>query len=212
MKTKSYRCCVKTVIAAAFVLTATPVFAQSAADSSHTDTLSVLARPAEPVRVDTVLFIPKESDVAAAEVANPVDLEKHLTQPPTLALFKSMLVPGLGQWGNQKYVKAAFFAGLEGWLAIKAIDFGGQARDARVAYDAATDANRFDAFQFYDSKRKSRNKYAWFCGFTVFISMFDAYVDAHLSGSPADRRNDQFTVGVGPSSDGGAKASINYNF
>ncbi len=214
MKTKSYKCCVSGYwLTAALLLTAASAFAQSAADSTHKDTLTVIAKPAEPVRVDTVLFIPKESDAAAAEVANPVDLEKHLTQPPTRALFKSMLLPGWGQVGNRRYLKAAFFAGIEGWMFVKAIGFSRETRDARTRYDAATSyADRVVAYQTYDSKRKSRNKYVWFGGFTIFISMFDAYVDAHLSGSPADHRNDKLSFDVGPSSSGGAQALINYNF
>jgi hypothetical protein len=146
-------------------------------------------------------------------VANPIDFEKHLTQPPTLALFKSMLVPGLGQIGNRRYFKAALFAGLEGLMLVKAIKRGNEIGDARARYENATDLTiRRGAYAIYDSKRKSRNKYAWFCGLTVFISMFDAYVDAHLSGSPADRRNDKFTFDVAPGEQGGAVALVSYSF
>jgi len=47
---------------------------------------------------------------------------------------------------------------------------------------------------------------------TAFVSMFDAYVDAHLSGSPADSRNDRFTLDVVPNNDGGMSAAIGFNF
>jgi len=190
-----------------------PAFAQEAVDSTLTDTVNVAPAPPQPVQVDTMLFAPPENAAQAAEVANPVDFEKHLTQPPTLALFKSMFVPGLGQIGNRRYFKAALFAGWEGWMLVKTIKRGNEVGDARTRYENATDLTiRRGAYAIYDSKRKSRNKYAWFCGLTVFISMFDAYVDAHLSGSPADRRNDKFTVDVQPGEQGGAMALVSYNF
>ena len=157
--------------------------------------------------------MPPENSALATEVASPVDLEKHLTQPPTLALFKSMLVPGLGQIGNRKYFKAALFTGIEGWMLYKTFSLGSEIGDARAAYDAATTVRvRRVAYAEYDSKRKSRNKYAWFFGLTVFISMFDAYVDAHLSGSPVDRRNDKFTFDIQPGEQGGATALVSYSF
>lgn len=147
------------------------------------------------------------------DVTNPVDLERHLTQRPTVALFKSMLVPGLGQFGNHRYVKAALFAGLEGWLTWKMLHFNHLASDARKAYLAETDYNRRLALYYdYDSRRRSRNKYAWFTGLTIFVSMFDAYVDAHLSGSPADKRNEKIRFGVLPDDQGGAQALVSCSF
>jgi len=147
------------------------------------------------------------------DVTNPVDLERHLTQRPTVALFKSMLVPGLGQFGNHRYVKAALFAGLEGWLTWKMLHFNHLASDARKAYLAETDYNRRLALYYdYDSRRRSRNKYAWFTGLTIFVSMFDAYVDAHLSGSPADKRNEKIRFGLLPDDQGGAQALVSCSF
>jgi hypothetical protein len=198
-----------------FIATAASLSAQSVPDSIRTDTVVVVPRPVsvQPVKVDTVLYIPEENKAAAAEVASPVDLEKHLTQPPTLALFKSMLVPGLGQLGNRKYFKAAMFAGLEGWMIIKVVGFSRDTREARDVYlQTSDDRERHTAYHIYDSKRKSRNKYVWFWGLTAFVSMFDAYVDAHLSGSPADHRNDKFSLDIQPSEQGGAKALVSYSF
>jgi hypothetical protein len=171
--------------------------------------------PAETPSVseDTVLYKPTQSVTLAGRVTNPVDLEKHLYQNPTVALFKSMLVPGLGQLGNRRYLKAAVVAGLEGWLIGMALHRGRQASDARDAYLAAEDYyERSQLYYEYDQVRKSRNKYAWFAGLTIFLSMFDAYVDAHLSGSPADKRNDKFSVGVAPDDRGGVSAVFSYNF
>jgi len=179
-------------------------------DSLSTDTLA--AEPA-PVAIDTIPFVPPVNPYLAGEVANPVDLEKHLTQNPTAALFKSMLVPGLGQLGNRRYFKAALFAGLEGWFISKAVYYGRKASDAQKFYDAQTDPSlRYFAYTELDQKRKSRNKFIWFAGITTFVSMFDAYVDAHLSGSPTDKRNDRLGFEVSPDDEGGVKAALSYAF
>lgn len=183
---------------------------------SPVDTLPASVRDTvatHPDKADTTLFVPPPEKTLAGQVTNPVDLEQHLHQPPTLALFKSMFVPGLGQLGNRKYVKAVVIAGLESWLISRAVYWGKKASDARDDFDAAVDVSeRNRLYNIYDEKRKNRNKYTWFAGITIFVSMFDAYVDAHLSGSPADERNEKFTFDVVPDEYGGVSASLAFNF
>lgn len=214
MTKRSYRFCVSIVIF--LVTTALPaiVLAQERpVDTVQADTLTVVDSVAISSTPDTLLFVPEPLMAKAAEVANPADLEKHLTQPPTLALFKSLFVPGLGQLGNHKYVKAVFFGGLEGAFIAAAIHYQRQASDARDLYTSAVDPSvRRAWYNFYDNKRKNRNKYFWFAGLTAFVSMFDAYVDAHLSGSPADSRNEKFTFDVAPNCEGGMSAALSYSF
>jgi len=179
------------------------------------DTVRIDSAAADTViqKVDTLAFVPPANPYLAGEVANPVDLETHLTQNPTAALFKSLFVPGLGQLGNRRYFKAALFAGLETWFLSRAVYYGGKAGDAQDYYDAQTDTyTRAAAYTDLDQKRKNRNKFIWFAGITAFVSMFDAYVDAHLSGSPTDERNDKFGFEVAPSDDGGVKASVSFAF
>jgi hypothetical protein len=182
-------------------------------DSAQADTTTIVPSPAPSRTVDTILFLPQAEVTPTSEVTNPADLEKHLTQQPTVALFKSMLVPGLGQIGNRRYVKAAVVAGLEGWLIGMAVHRGIQASDARDLYlSEENTSRRWTLFYEYDRVRKSRNKYLWFAGLTIFVSMFDAYVDAHLSGSPADKRNEKFSVDVLPDDGGGVAAVLSYRF
>jgi len=150
---------------------------------------------------DTSLFVPLPNDRDSALVTDTTNLERHLYQNPTVALFKSLFVPGLGQVGNHRYVKAVLFAGLEGWLLSSAIHYNSQAQDYRRKYDAATDpAVRNSQYYLYKNRRDERNKYLWFAGLTAFVSMFDAYVDAHLSGSPTSGRGRK--VGFDVTSDG----------
>lgn len=214
MTKRSYRYCVRFgALLATFTLRATIFALGEPADTTQVDTSVVADSVGAASTVDTLLFVPDRTITRAADVVNPADLEKHLTQPPTLALFKSLLVPGLGQLGNHKYFKAVLFGGLESVFIGAAIHYDGQAHDARELYTSAVDkSTRRVWYNFYDNKRKNRNKYIWFAGLTAFVSMFDAYVDAHLSGSPADSRNDRFTLDVVPNNDGGMSAAIGFNF
>jgi len=164
-------------------------------------------------QVDTVIFVPQMEQHAAGDVTNAVNLEKHLIQSPTGALFKSLLVPGLGQTGNHRWLKAGMFATLETWFAIEAIRYGRQAHSLKAQFESETDlAARRTLHLAYDSRRSQRNKYVWFFGLTTFVSMFDAYVDAHLSGSPTNKRNDQFTVDFVPDPEGGGRAQLALRF
>jgi len=215
LATRNCRCCVKLTItvAAVLLLGCLSAGASVPGDSAQSDTTTIVPSPAPSRTVDTILFLPQVEVTPTSEVTNPTDLEKHLTQQPTVALFKSMLVPGLGQLGNRRYVKAAVVAGLEGWLIGMAVHRGMQANDARDLYLSEEDASRrWTLFYEYDRVRKSRNKYLWFAGLTIFVSMFDAYVDAHLSGSPTDKRNEKFSVDVLPDGGGGVAAVLSYRF
>jgi hypothetical protein len=182
-------------------------------DSATTDTAVAIDSTPVAIAIDTLLFRPIEEVSPAGRVTNPADLEQHLTQQPTVALFKSMFVPGWGQLGNRRYTKAFIFAGLETWFIASAVHYGGQANEAKSNYESATDQDsQWDYYSLYDNKRKNRNKFIWFAGLTAFVSMFDAYVDAHLSGSPAEPRNNDFTFDVVPESDGGLAAVLSYHF
>ena len=72
---------------------------------------------------DTVIYKPTGFVSSALAVSDSIDYEKRLVQNPTKALFKSMLVPGLGQFGNRKYFKAAVVVGLQAWLISSAAAF-----------------------------------------------------------------------------------------
>ena len=169
---------------------------------------------------DTILYVPPPVLSSGARVNNPVNLEEHLYQNPTLALFKSMFVPGWGQYGNHRYVKAGVIVGLQAWFITSAVHYGRQASDARDLYESAiTIEDRNTWHDFLDNKRKNRNKFIWFAGIVTFLSMFDAYVDAHLSGSPLEQRHEQadqkqqdkLSFDIVPDEDG-VKASLSLNF
>jgi hypothetical protein len=125
-----------------------------------------------------------EPDDSTSEYDEPLPIaangETRRWPSPTLTLLKSMLVPGWGQLTNRKYVKAVVVIGLETWFLTGAISSWRQAQDAlerfRTRNDLSDNSDFFD-YQYYWG---NRSDFLWALGLTVFISMFDAYVDAHL--------------------------------
>ena len=62
------------------------------------------------------------------------------------------------------------------------------------------------------NRKDSRNKYTWFVFIVSFLSMFDAYVDAHLSGFPDNQRLGNVDLEIGPDFEGGIKAALTMPF
>ncbi len=197
----------RVVIILMAVLTISSTFAQTTPPKDTTK--------ATPEKVDTLLFIPKPDSSLMVPVDDSVNLERHLYQNPTAALFKSMLVPGLGQIGNHRYVKAGVIIGLESWLIGSAIHYGHKAHGFWNQYSSTpmSDlATRNSLYSLYSSNRDDRNKYTWFAAIATFVSMFDAYVDAHLSGAPTEDRNKKFAFEIVPLGDTGAGAALSLRF
>ena len=40
-------------------------------------------------------------------------------------------------------------------------------------------SDRNEYYDLYQDRKDERNKFTWFAVITAFVSMFDAYVDAH---------------------------------
>ncbi len=173
-------------------------------DSTGTDSTVV---------ADTLIFEGTGLLVHADPVTSPVNFEKRLTQNPTAGLFKSMVVPGWGQLGNRRYFKAVIYAGLDIWFVGSAIHYGRQASDFKAAYDAADEINLRNAFyDLYSDRKDERNKFTWFAVIVTFISMFDAYADAHLSGYPAKIADGELSLNLAPAGENSLVASLSYQF
>ena len=139
----------------------------------------VHAQPADslvPVYQDSTGLVISAPQPPAHAVGAPVDESQW--PDPTVTLFKSMLVPGWGQITNKAYVKEALAIGLETWFLSNAIVNWGHMNDALDAYHAdPTNLTHYYDYQYYHGMRSD---YLWGLGITIFVSMFDAYVDAHL--------------------------------
>jgi len=159
------------------------------------------ARQEDSLQIDARQGI-KEIDLAAdfESVRNEL---KQMKEPkirkvwPTGALLRSALVPGWGQLYNRKYIKAVIYGGLEIFLMYEARKNWRQ-MDAHQTNFLNTDDQDYQAqeFSLYIMSRDDRNLYLWFTGFTIFISMFDAFVDAHLANF--DQTDKAFEVFIAP--------------
>jgi hypothetical protein len=159
---------------------------------------------------DTVLFEGTRIFDDISPVTNADNYEKRMFQPPTRALFKSMFVPGWGQWGNRRHLKAVILFGLDAWFVGSAIHYGGQASDFRSKWTAADNVDDArDYYSLYLDRRDERNKFTWFAVIITFLLMFDAYVDAHLSGFPAAEGVD---LSFRPEQSGTMTATLSYSF
>jgi hypothetical protein len=125
------------------------------------------------------------SPVAAEDTPAEKEKPKH---SPTGALLRSAAFPGWGQLYNKKYIKAAIIGVGESVLIYQTAWYWNKTstyKDLYINAEAGTEARR-DYFYQFDRYRDLRNQYIWFLGLTVFYSMFDAYVDAHLKNFDID--------------------------
>jgi len=142
---------------------------------------------------------PKTDTLFPAVSMNPrtyseLPLDSVPYQNPTVALFKSMLVPGLGQIGNKSYIKAGIAIVSESIFIGAIVHWAKKTRDAKAAFDAVDPDSvdiRGTLYNTYSDYKDKRNFYSWMLGTAVFLSMFDAYVDAHLRQFPAFRNRDE---------------------
>ncbi len=106
---------------------------------------------------------------------------KFERKSPTGALFRSMFVPGWGQLYTKKHFKAfvAFFGEIT--LASLIVYENNQAQEHKGNFQSETDPFLKDLeFRRFQLHEDNRNTYIWFLAGTIFVSMWDAYVDAHL--------------------------------
>jgi hypothetical protein len=121
---------------------------------------------------------PAEPDAATDSAASrPVK-----TKNPTGALLRSLAVPGWGQLYDEQYIKSALVAAVEGLLVAGAIVEHQRSEDDYNIYQDTTrsDEVRQSSWLRYSRRTDKRNSYLWYLAGFKFLSMIDAYVDAHL--------------------------------
>jgi hypothetical protein len=96
------------------------------------------------------------------------------------ALLRSVAVPGGGQFYNRKYIKGVVVFGVETtFITLAAIEWSRMHTHKRNFQNTDYPDRywEFEQFEFYEDRR---NLFLWITAGIVFLSMFDAYVDAHL--------------------------------
>jgi hypothetical protein len=101
---------------------------------------------------------------------------------PTGALLRSVVFPGGGQFYTHKTLKGLVVFGTETtFITLAAIEWSRANTHKKnfqnADYPYSDRLWEFDQYQFYEDRR---NLFLWITAGVVFLSMFDAYVDAQL--------------------------------
>ena len=103
---------------------------------------------------------------------------------PRGVLWRSLLLPGWGQFCNGKPVKGLLFGGVSAGLAVGALQ----------AASAVDDADTPEVHQDRAARRNTRILYV---ALAFTVSALDAYIDAHLAALDADLAPMPLDGGVG---------------
>ena len=148
---------------------------------------------------------PKRSEEESSPVIQALETQL-LEKSPTGALFRSLALPGWGQIYTRNYIRATIYGTGEVIFIGAICNFWSLTNKHRERFEFAQKYSRGDflhtsgvtilphstQFQFpevpqeqkefdlYQRFQDKRNFYLWITATWVFVSMFDAYVDAHL--------------------------------
>ncbi len=134
------------------------------------------------------------------------------TKSPTGALFRSVAFPGWGQLYNRKYLKAGLVFGVETtFLVLMVIDWD-RMNEHKKLFDSLPENHQdkyweYEQYKFYKDRK---NLYLWSILTTVFLSMFDAYVDAHLYNF--DKEMDEIGLEIHPQTGKELGFKLSFNF
>ncbi|MCP4566921.1 MAG: hypothetical protein GY841_05005 [FCB group bacterium] len=182
--------------------------AAGAEESSPTDQIDSIQPADSASLIDSLTTPDSTAEISDSVILEPVmynlDLDSVLigafwadkpseekSSSPTTALFKSVAFPGWGQYSNRKYFKAGFIFAVESWFIFKAVRDGRDASDWRDKWKSTPDSlssQKLEYFNKYTKYRNQRNTNIWYTSIIIFLSMFDAFVDAHLDRFPAKVR------------------------
>jgi hypothetical protein len=126
---------------------------------------------------------------------------------PMGALLRSVVFPGWGQFYNRKHLKGLVVFGAETtFITLAAIEWSRMNTHKRNFQnpDYPDRYWEFEQFQFYEDRR---NQFLWITAGIVFLSMFDAFVDAHLYNFDREQVRD-LSVSLIPEGNGGSHIRI----
>ncbi len=102
-----------------------------------------------------------------------------MTKSPWGAVLRSAVLPGWGQYYNESYWKIPIVWGIMGYFASIWIDQHNLYWDSKKLYAESgyTSSKALADRNFY---RNQRDEFAVYIGLVYFLTLVDAYVDAHL--------------------------------
>ena len=134
------------------------------------------------------------------------------TKSPMGALWRSVAFPGWGQLYNKKYFKAGLAFGAEvTFLTLMAIEWK-RTDDQKKIFDSLplSHPDKLYEYNLYTYYRDQRSLYLWSSLATIFISMFDAYVDAQLY--DFDKEMENIGLQIYPDKEKGLSLKLSFSF
>jgi len=129
-----------------------------------------------------------------------IEKKPVIIKSPTGAMVRSLIIPGWGQWYNQKKFKAILIFGTETGILINSIYLN------QLTQKSTTDWER----EYYLNNRNLSN---WYLVGVILFSLADAFVDAHLS--DFDESPDLSFMSIQPvffAGEPGVRVSVNFAF
>ena len=134
---------------------------------------------------------------------------------PRWVMLRSLAIPGWGQLHNHAFIKAAAFAGVEGWLGARVINdnrsLGRLRRDVDDAHAAGDDARAAVATEAYNRRLDRLVAGEWLLAGVLTYAMLDAYVDAHFRRFKVEFQHDP-ALPEGFSTGTGARLSLRWSY
>lgn len=99
------------------------------------------------------------------------------------AVGRSALLPGWGQYYNESYWKIPIIWGVMGWFTYLYVENNNLYKKYGDLYSESLDQTPNGDSQYKEARdfyRNERDQWALFLGLTYFLTLVDAYVDAHL--------------------------------
>lgn len=100
-----------------------------------------------------------------------------MQKSPWGAVVRSAVLPGWGQIYNESYWKVPIVWGVMGWFVYNWVDNNNNYIDYKNLYILTDNSLDLEYRNFY---RDQRDEFAIYFALTYFLTLVDAYVDAHL--------------------------------
>lgn len=100
-----------------------------------------------------------------------------MQKSPWGAVVRSAVLPGWGQIYNESYWKVPIVWGVMGWFVYNWVDNNNNYIDYKNLYILTGNSLDLEYRNFY---RDQRDEFAIYFALTYFLTLVDAYVDAHL--------------------------------
>lgn len=98
---------------------------------------------------------------------------RPVSKSTRVAMLRSALIPGWGQWYNGQHLKSFLVLGIEAGLATGAVVQNQRFVDARNTYGPGDESTLF-----YED---SRSQFLWYLGAAHLLNILDAFIDAYLA-------------------------------